>query len=152
MVIARSYDGHEWELTRQTDAIQVLGCDVSGCDATIDVSDGNTNSYVVDAYNGSAIDAHATLPLETYVRRVAARHLMRVSFGPTNATVEALASELLERASPPPPLCATGYSLEDHSSTHGDVCRALNQESRMLSRKTGRTRKLHIDAHDFYRF
>ena len=46
MVMARSYDGHEWELTRQTDAIALLGCDAAGCDATVP---SDANSYVVDA-------------------------------------------------------------------------------------------------------
>ena len=121
--MARSYDGHEWELTRQTNAITLQGCNAAGCDATIP---SDANSYAIDVSNGSAIDAHATLPLEAYVRRVAARHLMRASFGPTNATVEALTTELFARASPPPPLCAAGFSLEDHSSAHGDICRALD--------------------------
>ena len=122
VVVARSYDGNQWELARKPSAVVLAGCDATGCNA--DIPSGAAE-YVLDSWNGSATNDRGSLPLEAYVRRVAARHLMRSSFGPTNRTVEELAAQLLQHASPPPPLCSDGFTIQTYSaaSMHGDVCR-----------------------------
>lgn len=94
-VVARSYDGSEWEYVRKPNAVVILGCDASGCDIVLPAN--TTMSYRLDERRGSA--AHPTtsssLPLdEAQLERIAARYLMRASFGPTNASIAALTSSL----------------------------------------------------------
>ena len=92
VILARSYDGQEWELTRRPNEVAIFGCTIADC--SVSLPSVTTNVYHLDQSTGSSTDSHGTAPFELYVQRTAARFLMRTSFGPTNATIEELASQI----------------------------------------------------------